>query len=109
MSIKVTCPSPARLTRCPTTYEFSYLGSGLLWKPPGPLPIPTGVPITYLGRDIFDIEPSTIPADTTPDEWKAYLSRLHDFLGALLTRPDLPAHITDRIVTLRASIVNALT
>lgn len=65
-------------------------------------------PINYLGRDLATIDPFTLPADTTPDEFKAYLSRLFDFTGALLARGGLPATSVARLHTLRSDIAAAL-
>ncbi|WP_329572985.1 hypothetical protein [Streptomyces sp. NBC_01361] len=64
--------------------------------------------MNYLGRTIADIDPFTPPADTTAEEWKAYLSRLYDFTGALLSRDSLPADMAVRITSLRSNIADTL-
>ncbi|WP_328920276.1 hypothetical protein OG911_16630 [Streptomyces sp. NBC_00208] len=62
----------------------------------------------YLGRDLASINPFTIPPDMTRDEHKAYLSRLFDFTGALLSRGTLPAGSVERLTSLRSEITAAL-
>ncbi|MET7858816.1 hypothetical protein ABZS81_16665 [Streptomyces sp. NPDC005318] len=61
----------------------------------------------YIDRDIYTVDPFTIPPDTSRSEWRAYLSRLFDFTGALISRGTLPVEAVDRLHKLRADIATA--
>ncbi len=73
----------------------------------GPFPY-SGVPIKFHGYELDTLDPSRRPPDVTPDEWRALLSHLHDWLGTVLTRPDLPSPTAEHMTALRALIADTL-
>ncbi|WP_392840655.1 hypothetical protein [Streptomyces sp. LN500] len=64
--------------------------------------------MNYRGYDLDTIDPSRRPDDATPEEWRAYLAHLFDWLGTVLTRPDLPSPTAEHMTALRALIADTL-